>query len=129
LVLLAGNNGFGAIDTNGFQLRKMVDSKGMKESMAFLEINNVHIGSFGLPVQWRTTNEEFREDLSQLIDDADLFSQFGCTTCYTYILPSTDKDIFAWISEATKRLKLCAQILNEYGISLGLEFVGPYHLR
>src|SRR5699024_8106561 len=30
---------------------------------------------------------------------------------------------------ATKRLRLCAQILKEYGINLGLEFVGPHHLR
>jgi sugar phosphate isomerase/epimerase len=30
---------------------------------------------------------------------------------------------------ATKRLRLCAQILGAYGIRLGLEFVGPHHLR
>ena len=30
---------------------------------------------------------------------------------------------------ATRRLRTCAQILGAYGIRLGLEFVGPHHLR
>ncbi|UUZ89861.1 sugar phosphate isomerase/epimerase [Paenibacillus sp. P25] len=30
---------------------------------------------------------------------------------------------------ATRRLRTCAEILEAYGIRLGLEFVGPHHLR
>ena len=30
---------------------------------------------------------------------------------------------------ATRRLRMCAQIVGAYGVRLGLEFVGPHHLR
>lgn len=129
LVRLAAENGFEAVETNGSELKKFVHEKGTEGAKAFLRKEKVQIGSFGLPVQWRTSDEEFKRGLSNLIEDAAIFSQFGCTTCYTYILPSVDENVFSFTLKATKRLKLCAQILREYGIHLGLEFVGPHHLR
>jgi sugar phosphate isomerase/epimerase len=45
------------------------------------------------------------------------------------VLPSTDLGAAHFMALATRRLRTCAQILGAYGIRLGLEFVGPHHLR
>ncbi|MBS4176146.1 sugar phosphate isomerase/epimerase family protein [Lederbergia citrea] len=129
LVLLASENGFGAIDVSGQELRDFIGQKGLEEAKAFLQEHQVKIGSIGLPVEWRHSDEKFREGLSALLNDAKTAAEFGCTSCCTYVLPSTDYNAAHFMALATKRLKLCAQILNEYGINLGLEYVGPHHLR
>ena len=129
LVLLASENGFGAVDTSGHELRNLKEEKGLEGAKAFLREHNVKIGSIGLSVEWRQAQETFREGLATLLEDAKTAEEFGCTSCCTYVLPSTDENAAYFMVVATKRLRLCAQILKEYGVNLGLEFVGPHHLR
>ncbi|MEK3890503.1 sugar phosphate isomerase/epimerase family protein [Bacillus sp. FSL K6-3431] len=129
LVLLASKNGFGVIDTSGQELRDFIGEKGLEEARMFLEKHQMEIGSIGLGVEWRQSDAKFREGLATLLEDAKIAAEFGCTSCCTYVLPSTDNNAAHFMVLATKRLKLCAQILKEYGINLGLEYVGPHHLR
>lgn len=128
-VELAAKHGFGAIDTDGKALIALIEKKGLEEARAFLKEHNVIIGSFGLSVDWRTTDEAFQKGLIQLTQDAQAASALGCNACCTYVLPSTDLNAAHFMALATTRLRLCAQILGAYGIRLGLEFVGPHHLR
>ena len=44
LVLLAAENGFGAIDTSGQELRDFINEKGIEEAKAFLQKHQVKIG-------------------------------------------------------------------------------------
>ncbi|CAM3926830.1 sugar phosphate isomerase/epimerase family protein [Lederbergia lenta] len=129
LVLLASDNGFGVIDSSGQELRDFIGEKGLEEAKAFLQKHQVKIGSIGLAVEWRQTEEQFREGLGTLVEDAKTAAEFGCTSCCTYVLPATDYNAAHFMALATKRLRLCAQILKEYGVNLGLEYVGPHHLR
>ena len=129
LVLLAAENGFGAIDTSGQELRDFINEKGLEEAKAFLQKHQVKIGSIGLAVEWRHSDEQFRAGLAELLKDAKTAAELGCTSCCTYVLPATDYNAAHFMALATKRLKLCAQILNEFGVNLGLEYVGPHHLR
>ncbi|GAE36284.1 sugar phosphate isomerase/epimerase family protein [Halalkalibacter akibai] len=92
-------------------------------------MHGIEIATIGLSVEWRTTDEEFVNGLERLVLDAKAASTLGCRTCTTYILPSTDQDAAPFMAKATTRLRTCAQILASYGIRLGLEFVGPHHLR
>jgi sugar phosphate isomerase/epimerase len=80
-------------------------------------------------VEWRGSDEEFRASLSGLAEAAATARAVGCLSCCTYILPSTDHKPAAFMAQATYRLRACARILGVYGIRLGLEFVGPHHLR
>lgn len=128
-VTLASQHGFGAVDTDGDSLRQLIDDKGQDGAVAFLEQHNVQIGSLGLSVEWRSTDEVFNNGLQQLVRDAEVAAAIGCKTICTYVLPSTDLNAAHFMALATKRLRLCAQLLNSYGIRLGLEFVGPHHLR
>ncbi|MCJ8007030.1 sugar phosphate isomerase/epimerase family protein [Lederbergia wuyishanensis] len=129
LIILASENGFGSVDTSGQELRDLVEEKGLENAKAFLKEHHVSIGSIGLPIEWRQSEEQFKEGLSNLLEDAKIAAEFGCTSCCTYVLPATDYNAAHFMVLATKRLRLCAQILKEYGINLGLEFVGPHHLR
>jgi len=128
-ITLASKHGFGSVDTNGTSLMELIAKKGTEGARAFLLDNNVIIGSIGLSVDWRTTAEAFQKGLTQITKDAEAASALGCKTCCTYILPSTDLNAAHFMAQATKRLRICAQILGVYGIRLGLEFVGPHHLR
>ncbi|XEC93782.1 sugar phosphate isomerase/epimerase family protein [Paenibacillus tarimensis] len=125
-IALAAVYGFEAVDCDALGL---VERNGTDGAAALLSENNMKIGSIGLPVEWRSTEGEFRKGLPLLTAAAEAAALLGCTACCTYVLPSTDLKAAHFMALATKRLRICAQILGAFGIRLGLEFVGPYHLR
>ncbi|MDD9267000.1 sugar phosphate isomerase/epimerase family protein [Paenibacillus sp. GCM10023248] len=123
---LAARYGFAAVDLDALAL---VESHGVDGARELLSKHGLVIGSIGLPVEWRGSEETFRAGLPKLTQAAAAAAALGCTSCCTYILPSTDLNAAHFMALATRRLRTCAQILGAYGIRLGLEFVGPHHLR
>ena len=123
---LAVAGGFQAIDMDA---KGLVERHGKEEAKRILKQHGLQIASIGLPVEWRAGEEEFLAGLPSLTEAAAAASELGCKTCCTYILPSTDLKPAHFMVLATRRLRTCAQILGAYGIRLGLEFVGPHHLR
>ncbi|MDF2961647.1 MAG: xylose isomerase protein [Paenibacillus sp.] len=128
-VKAAAVHGFEAVAAGGQELEDWIAAKGAEEVRAFLKEQGVQIGTIGLSVQWRNSEEEFLNGLARLAKDAEAAAAVGCTACCTYVLPSTDHDAAHFTALATRRLRTCAQILAPYGIRFGLEFVGPHHLR
>lgn len=126
LIELAGEHGFQAVDIDA---ESLIARHGIEKARDLLASSGVVIGSIGLPVEWRTTEEAFLEGLQKLASSAAAAAALGCRSCCTYILPSTDLKAARFMALATRRLRTCAQILGAYGIRLGLEFVGPHHLR
>lgn len=126
---LASRFGFGAVDAHGQELEDWIAAAGLEQARAFLEEKQVRIGAIGLAAEWRQTEEAFRDGLPRLAAEAAAASKLGGTACCTYVLPSTDENPARFMAVATRRLRLCADILEAYGIRLGLEFVGPHHLR
>ncbi|MBB6729487.1 TIM barrel protein [Cohnella zeiphila] len=126
LIELAGRNGFETVDIDA---RGLAARFGAEQARELLASHGVEIGSVGLPVEWRTTEEAFLEGMKTLAEHAAAARALGCTRCCTYILPSTDLPAAHFMALATRRLRTCAQVLGAYGIRLGLEFVGPHHLR
>jgi sugar phosphate isomerase/epimerase len=123
---LAAKYGFQAVDIDALSLVETHTVAGARELLAS---RGLVVGSIGLPVEWRSTEEVFREGLPKLAQAAEAAAALGCTSCCTYVLPSTDLGAAHFMALATRRLRTCAQILGAYGIRLGLEFVGPHHLR
>jgi sugar phosphate isomerase/epimerase len=128
-IQLASDYKFEAMQTDGKSLWDLVGIEGLDHTKALLNQNNIQICAIGLPVEWRKTEEEFRGGLNRLISDAEFAASLGCTSSTTYILPSTDQNAAHFMALAISRLRTCAQILGAFGIRLGLEFVGPHHLR
>lgn len=123
---LAAKYGFQAVDIDALSLVETHTAAGARELLAS---RGLVVGAIGLPVEWRSTEEVFREGLPKLAQAAEAAAALGCTSCCTYVLPSTDFGAAHFMALATRRLRTCAQILGAYGIRLGLEFVGPHHLR
>lgn len=123
---LAAEYGFQSVDLD---TKYFIEKYGLNTAKEILEQNNVVIGSIDLPVEWRRTNEEFLAGLTNLTATAKAAKELGCTRCCTYILPSTDLKSANLMSLAIKRLRICAEVLGAYNIRLGLEYVGPHHLR
>ncbi|TXK84495.1 sugar phosphate isomerase/epimerase [Paenibacillus sp. N3.4] len=126
LIELAAQYGFQAVDIDALSL---VETHGIEGARQLLAQHNIIIGSISLPVEWRTTEEAYRDGLVKLAQSAEAAAALGVTSCCTYVLPSTDLNAAHFMALATRRLRICAQILGAYGIRLGLEFVGPHHLR
>ncbi|WP_152397619.1 sugar phosphate isomerase/epimerase family protein [Paenibacillus cellulositrophicus] len=125
-IVYAVQFGFQSVDLNPADLIREV---GMEKALHLLESNNIVLGSFDMPVDWRSTEEAFLEGLPALVEQAKAAKLLGGNKCCTYILPSTDQDVAPFMIAATRRLRLCADILAAYGIRFGLEFVGSWHLR
>ncbi|MBP1989221.1 sugar phosphate isomerase/epimerase family protein [Paenibacillus eucommiae] len=128
-VKLASQYGFAAVDAAGSELEALIADKGQEGASGWLKEQGVQVGTIGLAPEWRSTEEQFRSGLIRLTQDAAAAAALGCTTCCTYVLPSTDYNAAHFMALATRRMRICAQILGAYGIRLGLEFVGPHHLR
>ncbi len=126
LVRSASTYGFSAVDMNTDTL---VAKYGLEGTGQLLRDHHVVIGSIGLSVEWRQTDSLFREQLTHLAATAYQASLLGCKSCCTYILPATDELPAAFMAQSIVRLRQIASILDAYGIRLGLEFVGPHHLR
>lgn len=125
-VELAAQYDFQAVDLDA---RKLIGALGLEGAQELLQANHVIVGSVGFPVQWRADEQTFLNGLPDLVESAAAAASLGCTRCCTYILPSTDLKPAHFMALATRRLATCASILDAYGIQLGLEFVGPHHLR
>lgn len=123
---LAGEFGFQSVDLNALSF---IEAYGLDRAREILRDNNIVIGSIDLPVEWRNSRDEFLNDLTNLATVAKAAADLGCTRCVTYILPSTNHKPANQMSLTVKRLKICSEILGTYGIRLGLEYVGPHHLR
>ncbi|QQE80524.1 sugar phosphate isomerase/epimerase [Alicyclobacillus sp. SO9] len=125
----ASEYGFSSVDVSGSEIEELINSLGAAGAKKLLNDKHMEIGSLSLPVEWRADEETFRNQFSSLGVIAQQASALGCTACCTYVLPSTDDNAASFMAAATRRLRLCAQVLGIYGIRLGLEFVGPHHLR
>ncbi|MDB5083464.1 MAG: Xylose isomerase domain protein barrel [Bacilli bacterium] len=128
-IRMASHYGFGAVDTGGEAIDGLITTHGANGARDLLQEQQVRIGSIGLPVEWRKSEEQFLTGLKKLVRHAELAREIGCTSCCTYFLPSIDENPAHFMAIATRRLRTCAQILSAYQLKLGLEFVGPHHLR
>jgi sugar phosphate isomerase/epimerase len=81
------------------------------------------------PVDFRQDDAAFRASLPKLGPASQFAAAIGCPRMMTYILPSSDtpKDKLRGIYK--DRFTECARILAQSQVRLGLEFLGPLHLR
>jgi sugar phosphate isomerase/epimerase len=121
-ILLAVKYGYGGINVDIVKESKR-DAAEFRELLAKHDLQN---GGFGLPVDYRTTKEKFEEDLKELPKYCGFAKNIGADRCMTWIIPASDtldyKSNFALHKE---RLGKAAKVLRDYGIRLGIEFVGP----
>ncbi|MFU0800694.1 MAG: sugar phosphate isomerase/epimerase [Xylanivirga thermophila] len=95
-----------------------------------LEQLDLKAAGFGLPVNFRGNEGEYKKDMEKFEQMAKAASMIGMERCSTYILPFSDElDFDQNFDLHSKRLREIAKILIDYNINIGLEFVGPKTLR
>ncbi len=128
------DEGIAACRTGGFDCLAM--SPGLFAEMDIEEAKEAmfeaHVapGSWGVPFNWRASQEEFETGLHAMAEQAGLMQSVGVKRCATWILPGSDDLTLEENREFhANRLRPIGQLLADHDMVFGLEFVGPRSLR
>ena len=123
---LAKTYGFEGFDPSITEVEQLAQEKSADYVKTLFKEAGVRPGAWTLPVNWRGNDAQYYEQLSKLPARAELAAELGCNRCYTVILAWDNNRPFKenWDFHV-KRLRPPAEILKEYGHSLGMEFIGP----
>jgi sugar phosphate isomerase/epimerase len=127
---LASRHGFAGLDLPLHELLPRAEQYSAQEIAARLQAAGVCPGGWGLPVEFRGSEEVYQAGLRQLPSYARLAQALGSPWCSTWLMPFSDSLNYAENMEFhAQRLRPIAQILADYGCRFGLEFVGPQTMR
>ena len=98
--------------------------------LADMKSKNIKWGSAGLPIDFRKDDSTFQEGLKPLPEYARAMEKAEATRMNTWIL-SFDHNLtyLENFKQHASRLRTVATILEDHGIRLGLEYVGPRTLQ
>ena len=122
---LAAQVGFPAVDVNVTGAVK----EGLAATLDRLKAKKVLPGVCSFPVEFRKDEEAFKKDLDQLETSAQMATSLGCPRMATWILSSSDLPADENRRLHVRRLGAAAKVLERSGVRLGLEFLGPLHIR
>lgn len=126
----AKTGGFGGVEFSPSQIAELIEAEGAEATRARFAEAGIKPAGWGLPVDWRGSEEKWREGLEQLPRLAEAAAAVGGTRVSTWIMPcSNDREYDENYQFHIARFTPIAKILNDHGISLGLEFIGPKTLR
>jgi len=122
---LASSTGFGGVDL----MLGPALAAGVEQTRSLLAGLRLRPSFASLPVEYRKDDATFRTGLQKLEEAAPFCAAIGCPRLMTYLLSSseTPKDELRRLYKA--RFTECASILARSHCRLGLEFLGPLHIR
>lgn len=125
-VELAKATGYAGLEISIAEAERLAEEKSEAYVKELFEGAGVVPGGWSLPVNWRGDDAEYHKHMAKLPERAKLAADIGCNHCSSVIMPWDDSRPFRenWDFHV-KRLRPLAEILNEYGHSLAMEFVGP----
>lgn len=129
-IAAAKQGGFGGVEFGAGEVADLVEQKGADYIKSLYADAGVKPAGFGLPTDWRTTEEKWKEGLAALPRLAKAASAIGGGRTMTWIMPcSNDLPLEENRRFHIERFTPIAQILADNGCALGLEFIGPQTLR
>ncbi len=126
---LAQKSGFKAVEFAMEPAAAMMETKGEDQVRAWLEERGIGHAAFWLPFAWRGDEDSFRRGLANLPRLAQAAKAVSSLSCVTYIPPSVEEDASLFLKRSVERFRLVCDVLGEYGIAFGIEWVAPSHLR
>jgi sugar phosphate isomerase/epimerase len=128
-IKLAQKTGFQGLEVNIKEVAALVAEKSTAYVMLLFEEADIVPSHWGLPVAWRD-EDRWKEDLTKLPAYARLAQEMGCIRTATWCPPASDIRKYAANFDWHKhRFGAIAEVLSDYGCSLGIEFIGPQTLR
>lgn len=124
-IRLAKAHGFESVEAMSHELIK--EEAGPIQEL--LKESGLVWGTAGLPVEFRSEDERFEDDLKKLPPIAKALQRHGVTRMNTWLMPSHAELTYLQNFERhANRLRRVAQVLGDHGLRLGLEYVGTRHL-
>ena len=109
-------------------LRELIQFK-ESDKMAYLEKmkeNEILFDSGGLPIDFRTTESKFKEGYDFLVENINSIVSLNVSSLVTWIMPTHKTLTYMRNFEQHRtRLNKVATVLEDSGLKLGLEYVGP----
>jgi len=97
----------------------------ISETRELLDQSKLRAAGFSFPVEFRADEDTYRRDMETLPAFAKYAAAIGANRCVTWIMPGSETLEYAENFEQHRsRLKPAAEIFKDFGISLGLEFIG-----
>jgi sugar phosphate isomerase/epimerase len=122
---LASTTGYLAVDLMLTEARK----QGLEKTRKLLADLNVVPAVADLPVEFRKDDETFKAGLPGLEEAAPFISALQCPRMITWIMSSMDQPADEVRRVFKRRFTDVATILARSHVRLGLEFLGPLHIR
>lgn len=98
----------------------------LNELKRLMAQKNIRFGAAGLPVEFRQSDEKFKQSMVGLPKAADGLQRAGVTRICTWLTPSSGEMPYVKnFKQHAHRLREAASVLKDRGIRLGLEYVGP----
>lgn len=121
----AKRHGFESISADSGWLASQPASA-VNEFLGAMKQSGIAWGNAGMPVQFRTNDEDFRKGLADLPLRAKALQQAGVTRVTTWISPTSDQLTYLEnLKIHGARLREVARVLEDHGQRFGLEYVGP----
>jgi sugar phosphate isomerase/epimerase len=128
-IALAARHGFESVEPFGSFLASL-DGQQIADLVQDLKSRGLVWAAAGLPVNFRQDQTRFDEDLKRLPKIAAALQKAGVRRVGTWLSPSHDSLTYLQnFRRHSSRLRLTAEILNDHGQKLGLEYVGTQTLR
>jgi sugar phosphate isomerase/epimerase len=123
LLPVASANRFGAVDYSPVAIEEEL---GVEHALDLMGQYGVIISNCNFPVVVGREQKDYDESFPKLEKFARLARSLGIKRNVMVLSPASNALDFAENFKLTvKRLRTCCEILNDYEISLGLEFIGP----
>ena len=121
----AAKHGFESIYADPGFLSSLDDAAHV-ELAATMKEHGIIWGAAGLPVEFRKDEKTFREGLKKLPTMAKAMQLAGVTRVGTWLSPyHKELTYVANFRQHARRLRDCVQVLGDYGLRFGMEYVGP----
>ena len=125
LARLAAKVGFPGVDVE----LSAAMTAGLAATRALFDELSIKPAAVNLPVEFRKDDAAFHKDLDKLDDASSFSAAIGCPRMITWIMPSSKTPKAELRALYLKRFSACADVLARSHVRLGLEFLGPLHLR
>lgn len=125
VIELAVRHGFESVEAQSDFLAMLTEDQA-SDLKAEMKTKGIVFGAANLPVEFRRDDAQFSRDMGHLPAVAAGLKRAGVTRISTWIMPChgklTSRQQFRQHAE---RLRETAQLLKDFGLRLGLEYVGP----
>ncbi len=129
-IALAAQHGFAGVEFSPQEVATLIDEQGVEAVKDLFAGANVKPAGWGLPTDWRGPEEKWRAELHDLPRLAKAAAAIGGTRVSTWIMPcSNEREWEENLAYHIGRFQPIAHILEQEGVHLGLEFIGPKTLR